>query len=319
MSLKKAQEVIKIEARELQALAGRINRNFSRAVNMMAECRGRVVVTGMGKAGLVGSKIAATLSSTGTPSISMHSADAVHGDLGQVTQHDVLILISKSGETDETKRLLPLLKKIGCKTIAMTGNVKSSLAKYSDVTLDVSVKQEGCPLGLAPMASTTAMLACGDALAACLIIKKGFKREDFAFYHPAGSLGRQLLLKVEDIMRKGAAFPKVRQTTPVKQVLLAITKARCGSACVTDQYGVLVGSFTDGDLRRHIESDPDLLNLKVSKVMTKKPVTINQDKLAAEALALLKTRKIDEVPVVDDSHKPVGLLDIQDLLKVGLL
>lgn len=319
MSLKKAKQVIKIEAQELLALAGRVNRNFSAAVKLMAECEGRVVVSGMGKAGLVGTKIAATLSSTGTPSISMHSADAVHGDLGQVTQSDVLILISKSGETDETKRLIPLVKKIGCKIIAMTGNVKSSLAKYSDVVLDVSVKEEGCPLGLAPMASTTAMLACGDALAACLIVKKGFKREDFAFYHPAGSLGRQLLLKVEDIMRKGADFPKVRQTATVKDVLLAITRARCGSACVTDPKGKLVGIFTDGDLRRHIETDPALLQRKVNTVMTKKPVTINKDKLAAEALALLKSRKIDEVPVVDSAHKPVGLLDIQDLLKVGLL
>lgn len=319
MSLKKAQEVIQIEAEELSALAKRLDKRFLQAVKILAECQGRVIVTGMGKAGIIGSKIAATLSSTGTPSISMHSADAVHGDLGQVIKSDVLILISNSGETDETKRLIPLVKKIGCRIIGMTGNMKSNLAKYSDVVLDISVKREGCPLGLAPMASTTAMLACGDALAACLIIKRRFKKEDFAFYHPAGSLGRQLLLKVEDIMRKGAQFPKVRRTTAVKDVLLAITKFRCGSACVTDNKGVLVGIFTDGDLRRHIESNTALLEEKVYAVMTKKPVTINKDKLAAEALALLKARKIDEIPVVDSDHKPVGLLDIQDLLKVGLL
>ena len=319
MSLKKAKEVIQIEAEELSAMARRLDKRFMQAVKIIAECEGRVVVTGMGKAGIIGSKIAATLSSTGTPSISMHSADAVHGDLGQVTKSDILILISNSGETDETKRLIPLVKKIGCRIIAMTGNLKSNLAKYSDIVLDVSVKREGCPLGLAPMASTTAMLACGDALAACLIVKRRFKQEDFAFYHPAGSLGRRLLLKVEDIMRKGAEFPKVKQTSSVKDVLLAITKARCGSACVTDRKGVLVGIFTDGDLRRHIEADPLLLEQSVNGVMTKNPTTINKDKLAAEALALLKSRKIDEIPVVDDKHKPVGLLDIQDLLKVGLL
>ena len=220
MSLKRAREVITIEAQAVKDLLGHLDRNFLSAIDLICRCRGRVIVTGMGKTGIVGRKIASTLSSTGTPSIWMHSAEAVHGDLGQVTKNDVLILLSSSGETEEAKRLLPLVKKIGAKIIAMTGNSKSTLARHSDVALDVSVKKEGCPLGLAPMASTTVTLVMGDALAACLIDRKGFKKEDFAFYHPGGSLGRKLLLKVEDIMRKGNFFPKVKENSIVKNVLL---------------------------------------------------------------------------------------------------
>lgn len=319
MSLNVAKDVIRIEAQALIDFSERMDESFLQAVDLLADCTGRVITSGIGKAGLVGTKIAATLSSTGTPSISMHSADAVHGDLGQVTSDDVLILISNSGETDETKRLIPLVKKIGSKIIAMTGNIKSNLAIYSDVVLDISVAEEGCPLGLAPMASTTTMMACGDALAACLIKRKGFKTEDFAFYHPAGSLGRRLLLRTEDIMRKGTDFPRVTHTMSVKNVLLAITKSRCGSACVLNEQEDFIGIFTDGDLRRHIENDPDLLNREVKDVMTKDPITITQDELAVEALKLLNHKNIDEIPVVDASQKLVGLLDIQDLLKVGLL
>ncbi|MBP9854245.1 MAG: KpsF/GutQ family sugar-phosphate isomerase [Candidatus Omnitrophica bacterium] len=319
MSLKKAKEVLLIESEALSALAKRLDQNFIKAVDLIFKCNGRVIISGIGKAGIVGTKIAATFSSTGTPSISMHSADAVHGDLGQVTKNDILILISNSGETEETKRIIPTIKKIGASIIAMTGNAKSNLAKYSDVVLDISVKKEGCPLGLAPMASTTAMMACGDALAACLIERRGFKKEEFALYHPAGSLGRKLLLKVEDIMRKGGQFPKVKENASVKNVLLTITKARCGSACVLNEKGRFIGIFTDGDLRRHIESDPRLLDRQVKDVMTKNPTTIVKDKLAVEALQLLKDKKIDEIPVIDSKSKLVGLLDIQDLLKVGLL
>lgn len=319
MMIKKAKEVIAIEAEAIRALSHHIDRSFLKAVDAMAKCEGRVIVTGMGKTGIIGRKIAATLSSTGTPSIFMHSAEAVHGDLGQVTKADVLILISNSGETEETIRLLPLLKKIGACTIAMTGNRKSSLAKYSDLVLDVSVQREGCPLGLAPMASTTATLVMGDALAACLIMKKGFQKEDFAFYHPGGALGRRLLLKVENLMRKGDHFPRVRADRLVKDVLLDITRARCGSACVVDAKGQLLGIFTDGDLRRHIEEGKDILPLEVKKVMTKNPSTISADKLAVEAFSILKERKIDELPVVDQKGRLVGLLDIQDLLKAGLI
>ena len=288
-------------------------------LRQIQKCRGRVIITGMGKTGIIGRKIAATFSSTGTPSIWIHSAEAVHGDLGQVTRQDIVIVISNSGETEETKRLVPLIRKIGAKIIAMTGTFKSSLAKHSDVTLNVSVKQEGCPLGLAPMASTTTTLAMGDALAACLIERKKFKKEDFAFYHPAGTLGRKLLLKVEDIMRTSHSLAKVKENAKVRDVLWAITRARCGSACVVTTQGKLAGIFTDGDLRRHLEADPKLLSRKVKDVMTKNPTTITPDKLAVEAMRILQDKKIDELPVVDRGNRLAGLLDVQDLLKVGLV
>ncbi|OGX27751.1 MAG: hypothetical protein A2787_03760 [Omnitrophica WOR_2 bacterium RIFCSPHIGHO2_01_FULL_48_9] len=319
MTLKRAKEVIRIEAQAIQDLVRHIDGHFLKAVDLICKCRGRVVVTGMGKTGIIGRKIAATLSSTGTPSLWMHSAEAVHGDLGQVTRQDILIVISSSGETEETKRLLPIIKKIGVKIIAMTGSAKSDLARHSDVVLDVSVKKEGCPLGLAPMASATATLVMGDALAACLIDRKGFKKEDFAFYHPAGSLGRKLLLKVEDIMRKGSHYPRVKEQAIVKDVLLAITQARCGSACIINKRGKFVGIFTDGDLRRHLETDTNLLSRKVKDVMTQHPTTISKDKLAVEALRILQDRRIDELPVLDTRSRLVGLLDVQDLLKAGLV
>ena len=318
MTIKKAKEVIQIEAQAVLDMKKNIKEDFVTAVDLLFKCSGRVIVTGMGKTGIIGRKIAATLSSTGTPSIFMHSAEAVHGDLGQVTRRDVLIVISNSGETEETTRLLPLVKRVGCKVIALTSNEDSSLGRFSDVVLNTAVKQEGCPLGLAPMASTTATLVMGDALAACLIIRRGFGKEDFAFFHPAGALGRRLLLKVEDIMRKDKSFPRVREDQLVKDVLLAITRARCGSACVVGKNDQLKGIFTDGDLRRHLNSGQDLLSRKVKDVMTKDPATIEKDKLAVEAFNLLQDKKIDELPVVDQKGRAVGLLDIQDLLKAGL-
>ncbi len=319
MSLKLAKEVIAIEAQALQALARRLDKSFLKAIDLIVKCPGRVIVTGMGKTGMIGRKIAATLSSTGTPSIWMHAAEAVHGDLGQVTRDDVVMILSNSGETDETKTLLPLIKKIGAKIVALTGNEKSTLARHSDLMIDVSVKKEGCPLGLAPMASTTAVLAVGDAFAACLIERKGFKKEDFAFYHPAGALGKRLLLKVGDIMRTGSAFSKVKENEIVQEVLFAITKARCGCACVVNSQGRLSGIFTDGDLRRHLKTDPNLSLRSVKDVMTRNPATTSGDRLAVEALRILREKKIDELPVVDGAHKPIGLLDVQDLLKAGLV
>ncbi|OGX43518.1 MAG: hypothetical protein A3G91_04005 [Omnitrophica WOR_2 bacterium RIFCSPLOWO2_12_FULL_50_9] len=319
MIIQKVREVIATEAHAIRGLSPRINKDFLKAVDLIVKCKGRVIVTGMGKTGIIGRKIAATLSSTGTPSLWMHSAEAVHGDLGQVTRNDAVIILSNSGETDEIKRLLPLIKKIGSRIIAMTGNVRSTLAKHVDVVLDVSVKKEGCPLGLAPMASTTATLVMGDAMAACLIIRRGFRKEDFAFYHPGGALGRRLLLKVEDIMRKGSHYPRVKEHAKVKDVLLAITHARCGSACVLNKQGKFIGIFTDGDLRRHLESDPRLLERKVHEVMTRHPVTVLKDKLVVEALRILQEKKIDELPVVDRRKRLVGLLDVQDLLKAGLV
>lgn len=319
MSIKRAQEVIAIEANAIKALIGRIDGNFTAAVDLIVQCRGRLIISGMGKTGLIGRKIAATLSSTGTPAMFLHSAEAVHGDLGQVTRQDVVLLISQSGETEETTRLLPLIKKMGTKIISITGNPNSTLAKHSDVVLNVKVHKEGCPLGLAPMASTTATLVMGDALAACLIDRKGFRREDFAFFHPGGSLGRQLLLKVEDIMRTGDRFAKVTGDTKIRDVLFQITKARCGSACVVDKKGKMLGIFTDGDLRRHLKEDVHLLDKEIKAVMNAKPTFIRLNKLAAEAFDILKEKRIDELPVVDQKGKLAGLLDVQDLLKAGLV
>jgi len=319
MTLTRAKQVISIEADAIKALSKSVGKDFARAVDLISKCRGRVIITGTGKMGIIGRKVAATFSSTGTPSLFMQSGEAVHGDLGQVTKQDVLILLSNSGETEETIRLLPLIKKLGVKTIAMTGNLRSSLAKYSDIVLNVSVKEEGCPLGLAPMASTTATLVMGDCLAACLIDRKGFRKEDFAMFHPGGILGRKLLLKVEDVMRMEKDFPRVSANTKVEDVLLAITRARCGSACVVDTKGKLIGIFTDGDLRRHLEIKTNLSLKQVKEVMTKNPITISKEKLASEASRILQEKKIDELPVVDGKGKCIGLLDVQDLLKVGVV
>lgn len=317
--IRRAKEVLKIEAEAISSLIKRLDKNFEKTVSLILACKGKVVVAGMGKPGIIGEKISATLSSTGTPSLSLHPADAIHGDLGRVTKDDIVIAISNSGETEEISRLLPILKKIGAKIIAMTGNLKSTLAKHSDVILDVGVKKEACPFGLAPTASTTAMLAMGDALAIALLEKRGFKVEDFAFYHPGGTLGRRLILKVEDIMRRGRANPIVKEDLKVKVVLLKITEARAGSASVVNKKGVLTGIFTDGDLRRHLEEDTALPNRKVKDVMTKKPITITKDRLAADAFRILREKKIDEIPVVDEKRRPIGLVDVQDLLKAGLV
>ena len=319
MIIKRAKEGFRLEAEAVRALANKLDHNFVQAVEAISNCKGRVVVTGMGKAGIIGQKISATLASLGTPSIWLHSAEAIHGDLGRVTKDDIVIALSNSGETEETKSLIPVLKKIGAKIIAITGNKNSSLAKFSNLVLDVSVKKEACPLGLAPTSSTTAMLAMGDALAVCLVEKKGFKEKDFALFHPGGALGRKLLLKVDDIMRKGKDNPIVNEEAIVKDVLYAITEARAGSASVVNKFGKLSGIFTDGDLRRHLERDANLSRRKVKEVMTKNPVTILPEKLAVEALRILEERKIDEIPVVDEKGRPAGLLDVQDVLRAGLV
>jgi arabinose-5-phosphate isomerase len=319
MLKKRARQVLKIESDSIKRLSSRINKDFEKAVNIVFSCKGRVVVTGMGKAGIIGSKISATLASTGTPSLWLHSAEAIHGDLGRVRKTDVVIAISNSGETEEIVRLIPNVKKIGTRLIAMTGNARSTLAKNSDALLDVSIKEEACPLGLAPMASTTTMLAMGDALCAALIDKRGFRRTDFAFLHPGGSLGKRLLLKVEDIMRKGAQNPIVKENAKVKSVLLKITAARAGSATVVDAKGKLKGIFTDGDLRRHLREETDLSKKKVKDVMTKNPKSLKKGRLAVEALRILREYKIDEIPIVDERGRAIGLVDVQDLLKAGLV
>lgn len=314
-----ADEVLTLEARGISSLKTSLNENFYKAVKILAGCRGRIVVSGMGKAGIIGQKFSATLSSTGSSSFWVHAAEAVHGDLGRIKEDDVVVIFSYSGETDEIKALIPFVKKIGAKIIAITGNLKSSLARYADSIINVKIDKEACSLGLAPTTSTTAMLAISDALAVVLQKIKGFKEKDFAFYHPRGSLGRKLLLKVEDIMRRGKFNPVVGENTEVKDVLLKITSSHAGAAVVINQEGKLRGIFTDGDLRRNIKLHRHLLRKKVKEVMTKNPIRVKKDDLASAALKILEKHKIDEVPVVDKCDKVVGMLDIQDLISAGIV
>ncbi len=317
--IKRAREVLDMEARAVLALKSRVGAEFKSALNLILKSKGRVVVSGMGKTGIIAQKLSATLASTGTPSLFLHLAEASHGDLGKVTQDDVVIILSNSGSTAEVKQLLPFLKKIGAKIIAFTGGLDSPLAKYSDVVLDVSVKKEACPLNLAPTSSTTAALAMSDALAVCLLEIREFKEKDFALFHPGGALGKRLLLKVEDIMRVGRNNPVVEEGKKVSEVIFKITQARAGAAIIVNSQGKLTGIFTDGDLRRHLGADADLLNRRIKEVMTKEPLVLKKDRLAAEALHLLEEKKIDEVPVVDENGCPVGLLDVQDILRAGII
>ncbi len=314
-----ARQVLTVEAEAILSLIDGIGEAFSDALTALADCQGRVVVTGMGKAGIVARKIAATMASTGTPTLFLHPAEAVHGDLGMIHEGDVVIALSNSGETDEITRLLPLIKKIGAALIALTGNPQSTLARYSDVVIDTGTKQEACPLGLAPTASTTASLAMGDALAMALLEKKGFRVEDYAFYHPGGSIGKNLLMTVGDIMRTGDQNPVAGPDTTVKTVLFAITTAKAGAASIVDDSGRLVGIFTDGNLRREINEDISVLDRPVAEVMTRDPWTVAANKLAAEGLKVMRTNKVDELPVVDESGQLVGMLDVQDLLRAGIM
>ena len=319
MSINRAKEVLKIEYKAVKDLIHRLDKKFETAVDMLAACSGHIVLTGMGKSGFIAQKISATLASMGSPSLWMHPAEAIHGDLGRVTTDDIIIALSNSGQTEEIVRLLPTIKKIGAQLISFCGVAASDLAKNSDVFLDIGVKEEACPLGLAPTASTTAMLAMGDALAMAVAEKKGFKESDYALFHPGGSLGRRLLLTVKEIMRTGEANAVMDAKTLVRDVLLKITKARAGCAVIVNDKGRVEGIFTDGDLRRHLETDVKLTTRPVGEAMTADPIVVSEDKLACEALKLMRDKKIDEVPVVDEQGLFAGLLDVQDLLKAGLV
>lgn len=286
-----AKDVLDHEAREVAALIDRLDGSFTDAIRILSECKGKVVASGMGKAGIIAQKFSATLSSTGTPSLWLHPAEAVHGDLGRATKDDVIVILSYSGETDEIKVLLPFLKKIGSKVISMTGNTSSSLARYSDAVLDVKVAREACALNLAPTTSTTVMLAMCDALSVVLQKLKGFREKDFAMFHPRGSLGRKLLLTVEDCMRKGKANPIVGGDELVSEVLVAITNARAGACVIVDAQRNVLGIFTDGDLRRHLESDSNLLKRRIAEVMTVNPRVVRADTLASEAMRILEEKK----------------------------
>jgi len=316
--IEKGREVIRIEADAVAALEKRIDDNFAEAVELICNCRGRVVVTGMGKSGIVAQKIVATLNSTGTPSLFLHPSDAVHGDLGMVRKEDVVVCISKSGDTLELHNLLPLLKRIGVPIISMVGNVNSKLAQASEVVLDVSVKEEACPYDLAPTSSTTATIALGDALAMALLQKRNFTEEEFAMYHPGGNLGKRLLLKLEELMVSGAAVPKVKREIPVRDAILEMTSKRLGATCVVDGDNKLVGIITDGDLRRLLQKTTDVTRTTAEMAMTKHPKTITKDVLAAVALQEMEAHSITQLVVVDGDHRPIGMIHLHELVKAGL-
>ncbi len=320
MILEEAKKVIRIEAEALLALAETINGEFERAVRLVLDSRGRVVVTGMGKSGLVGQKIASTMASTGTPAFFLHPAEGIHGDLGMIMKGDVVIAISNSGETEEVVRILPVIKRLGASLIAMSGNGASTLAKAGDVFLDVSVKEEACPLGLAPTASTTATLAMGDALAVALLIERGFKAEDFALFHPGGALGKKLILTVDELMHAGDAVPLVSADTLMREALFVITAKGLGIAGVTDATGALVGVITDGDLRRALERGVDIINQPAESLMSRNPKRIRRGELAAKALQRMEEFSITSLFVFesDIDPRPVGVVHLHDLLKAGI-
>ncbi|RTL55869.1 MAG: KpsF/GutQ family sugar-phosphate isomerase [Rhodocyclaceae bacterium] len=313
-----ARRVLRIEAEALLALEQRINGDFMRAVETILSCKGRVIVSGIGKSGHVARKIAATMASTGTPAYFVHAAEAIHGDLGMITKDDVLIAISNSGENDELLTVIPLIKRQGGVLIAMTGNEQSSLAKEADVHLDARVAEEACPLNLAPTASTTAALALGDALAVALLDARGFGAEDFARSHPGGSLGRKLLTHVSDVMRPAAEVPAVEESALVPQALLAMTRGGLGMTVVHDDNQSIVGIFTDGDLRRALEKHGDLRATPVNQVMTRDPQTITANRLAVDAVMLMEQRKINQL-LVATAGKLEGALNMHDLFRAKVI
>lgn len=319
MLLEHAKKVLRIESDAIAELIGRLDERFVQAVELLHGCRGRVVLTGMGKSGFIAQKIAATFASTGTPALYLHPAEGVHGDLGMVVRGDVVLAISNSGETDEIIELLPFFKRLGVKLISLVGNLNSTLAKQSDVCLDVSVKEEACPMGLAPTASTTAALAMGDALAIALLEKRGFEKDDFAIFHPGGVLGRRLLLSVGDLMHTGAEVPRIPQDALMKDAILEISGKRLGVTSVVDSEGRLSGIITDGDLRRALEKYKDLLNRRVHECMTKNPKIIDKDELAATAVQVMERYSITSLLIIDGERRPVGIIHLHDLLKAGVV
>jgi len=318
-ALELARKVLAIEADAVSALAARLDERFLDAIGLILACRGRVVVSGVGKSGHIARKIASTMASTGTPAFFLHAAEAGHGDLGMITRDDVVLALSNSGQTDELLTIIPLIKRQGAKLIAVTGNADSALAKEADVHLDARVAQEACPLNLAPTASTTAALALGDALAVALLDARGFGEQDFARAHPGGALGRRLLTHVSDVMRTGESIPNVPETASFFDVLLEMSRKGMGMAAVVDSRGKVIGIFTDGDLRRTLERAPDLHSLKVTDIMKRDPRTIAPHKLAAEAADLMERYKISQLLVVSDAGELVGALNTHDLLHAKVI
>ena len=315
-----AKRVLKIEADAVSALIEKLDSDFEKAVEIIFQSKGRVVVTGMGKSGLVGKKIAATLASTGTPAFFLHPAEASHGDLGMVTSDDVIIAISNSGETEELVDLIPFLKRFNVSLISMTGNPDSTLSKAAEVTLDVSVKEEACPMGVVPTASTTATLAMGDALAVALLIKRGFKEEDFAFFHPGGSIGKKLFIKVKDLMHQGDFLPMIAPDASMTTAVIEISSNRLGITIIADAHKRILGVITDGDVRRGIERwGKEFFDMNAGEVMAKNPKTIFEDELAAKALSIMERHSITSLVVPDAEGKAKGIIHLHDILKKGIV
>ena len=318
MSIEKGKEVIRMEAEAIQALEERIGEEFQKAVDILLACKGRVIVTGLGKSGIIGQKIASTMTSTGTAAIFIHAAEGLHGDLGAVLKDDVVICISKSGSTGEILNLMPLLKHQKVKIISITGNINSPMAKRSDVVLDASVSSEACPFDLVPTSSTTTTLVLGDALALALFQERGLSVEDFARYHPGGDIGKKYFLKIDDIMRTENDIAKVRENTPIPETIIEITSKRLGATCILDENDSLIGIITDGDLRRQIEQKHDIWKLYARDIMTSNPKCIQKGVLAVEALYLMEKHSINQLIVIDKNNNVVGMVHLHDLLKAGL-
>ncbi|MGC8830747.1 MAG: KpsF/GutQ family sugar-phosphate isomerase [Verrucomicrobiia bacterium] len=317
-----ARKVFDIEIQALKSVKTRLDNSFEQAVDLFLDCvrnRGKIVVTGVGKSGLIGRKIAATLASTGATSVVLDAVDALHGDIGIICDGDVVLVLSYSGETEEIKSLLPVLKRFKVKLVSMTGSNKSTLAKYSDVVMNVKIQREACPFNLVPTSSTTVMLVLGDALAIALLKARGLKKEDYARFHPAGAIGKTLLLKASDIMRTGERNPVASCDITVKEGLLIMTGAKAGCLSLVNSKGKLVGVFTDGDFRRHIAQDETVLAKKLKEVMTPNPICIRDDALAAEAVKIFNEKNIDDLIVVNSKREPVGIIDSQDLPKLKLM
>ena len=317
--IKNGRQTFEIEIEAMKRAMNSLDDSFAKAVEIILGCKGRVVVIGMGKSGLIGKKIAATLASTGTPAFFMHPAEGMHGDLGMLVKGDVIIGISNSGETEEMKVLLPLIKRLGSKLIAIVGKKDSTLGRESDCILDASIEKEACPLNLAPTASTTVALALGDALAVALVECRGFKAEDFAMFHPSGSLGKRLLTTVDDLMHKGNEVPKVYESNTVEKAVQEINEKRFGCTAVMNDKNELTGIITDGDLRRALTKYNTVQNLKVSDIMTHNPKMIKKHELAAKALHIMEEYKISSLFIIDNNKTPEGILHFQDLLKYGLV
>lgn len=318
LTIQKAKEVIRVEAEAVAALSSRIDGTFVDAVELVFECKGRVIVTGVGKSGLVARKIAATLASTGTSAFFIHAAEGLHGDLGVVREEDVILIVTKSGETSEISALIPQLRNIGVKLITITGTLDTSLTRVSDIVLDASVKEEACPHDLAPTASSTAALVMGDALAVALLERRGFTMEDFASIHPGGNLGKKLLTRIEDLMYTGDHLPIMQEDSLFKDVILEMNRKRFGAVCIVDDKGKLKGIITEGDLRREIEKGEAILQSKASESMSTKPKVVSAQTLAVDALALLEEFNILQLIMVDEDGKPIGMIHLHDLLDAGI-